>query len=255
MKRTPIKENSSTAIKSLIENVSSLKNLDQDTVKGTLREHFVEEVLEQFLTKQFGIGKGVIYNQRGNHSGQLDTIIYDNRILPPLIEKKGIGVYPAEHVLAVIETRSWLSKPVIKKYNQSAKSLFEEVYDPEASLYQDLGLMKPLFSLVGFFDEGLFKNDSRVDIMNWMMENANYLFGVCLVNKFSWLNVMRPEGSLKMVDQNNEETKAFIAVLLDNVRTLSQRRFLSVIGGRHIDWLSIYIRDQSGIRDYFDEKS
>jgi len=172
-----------------------------------------------------------------------------------LIERKGIGVYPAEHVLAVIETRSWLSKSVIKKYNASAKRLFEEVYHPDASLYRDLTLMRPLFSVVGFFDKGIFKNDSNNDIKDWMRKNANYLFGVCLVNKFSWLNVMKPEGSLKMVDQNNEETKAFIAVLLDNVRTLSQTRFLSILGGRHIDWLSIYIRDQSGIRKYFDERS
>jgi len=50
MKRTPIQEHSSGVIKSLIEDVSSLKHLDQDTVKGTLREHFVEDVLEQFLT-------------------------------------------------------------------------------------------------------------------------------------------------------------------------------------------------------------
>lgn len=63
------------------------------------------------------------------------------------------------------------------------------------------------------------------------------------------MNVIRPEGSLKMVDENNEEIKAFIAVLLDNIRTLSQQRFLSIMGGRHIDWLSIYMRDQLRARN------
>jgi len=253
MKRTPIQEHSSGIIKSLIENVDSLKNLDQDMVKGTLREYFVEDVIEQFLTKQFGVGKDVIYNQKGEHSGQLDTIIYDNRILPPFIEKKGVGVYPAEHVLAIIETRSWLSKSVIKEYDAKAKTIFEKIYNPDSSLYRDLQIMKPLFSVVGFFDEGIFKNESKEEIIVWMRENASHLFGICLIDNFSWLNVMRPEGSLKMVDENNEETKAFIAVLLDNVRTLSQTRFLSIIGGRHIDWLSIYTRDQSGIRKFFDQ--
>lgn len=61
---------------------------------------------------------------------------------------------------------------------------------------------------------------------------------------------MRNEGSLKMVDDNNEETKAFVAVLLDNIRTFSQRRYLSLV--RHVDWLSIYIRDQSAIRNIFE---
>ena len=77
------------------------------------------------------------------------------------------------------------------------------------------------------------------------MNNAKPLFGVCLINKFSWLNIMKREGALHMVNENNEETKAFIAILLDNIRTLSQRRYLSLVG--HNDWLSIYIRDQSGI--------
>jgi len=255
MNRTPIQEFSSGIITALIENVASLKGFDQKTVKGQLREQFVTDVLEEFLTNQFGIGTGVIINQRGDTSHQIDTIIYDNRILPPFIKKKDVGVFPAEHVLAVIETRSWLSKSIIKKYNDLAKQLFEKVYHPDASIYQDLAIMKPLFNIVGFYDKGIFKNDSRTEIIEWMKKNANYLFGVCLVNKFSWLNVMTPEGSLKMVDENNEETKAFIAVVLDNIRTLSQKRFISYMGTRHIDWLSIYIRDQKGIKKIFDDRS
>jgi len=85
-----------------------------------------------------------------------------------------------------------------------------------------------------------------------MMSNAKPMFGVCLVDKFSWIGVVRPEGSLKMVDENNEETKAFIAVLLDNVRTLSQIRYLSLL---HQDWLGIYTRDQSGIRRIFEQRN
>jgi hypothetical protein len=48
-----------------------------------------------------------------------------------------------------------------------------------------------------------------------------------------------------MVDEYNEETKAFVAVLLDNIRTYSQKRYLSL--ARHVDWLSIYTRDQGSL--------
>ena len=151
IKRTAIQEHSSGIIRVLIENISSLRNLDQNSVKGQLREHFVTDVIEYFLTDQFGMGSGVIVNQRGIQSKQIDTIIYDTRILPPLIKKKDIGVFPAEHVLAVIETRSWLSKSVIREYNDSAKKLFEEIYDPDSIIYRDLSIMRPLFNVVGFF--------------------------------------------------------------------------------------------------------
>jgi len=105
--------------------------------------------------------------------------------------------------------------------------------------------MKLFYSLVGFHDRGIFKNESKEEILHWMMNNAKPLFGVCLVNKFSLLNVMRKEGSLERIVENNEETKAFVAVLLDNIRTLSQRRYLSLV--EHADWLSIYTRDQPAI--------
>ena len=157
--------------------------------------------------------------------------------------------------MAAIEVRSWISKETIEEYSKAAMKLFEEIYNPASSLYRDCNIIQPLYSLVGFYDRGIFKDRSREEILQWMMNNAKPLFGVCLVNRFSWLNVVRTEGSLKMVDDNNEETKAFVAVLLDNVRTLSQKRYLYFLGVKHIDWLSIYVRDQSGIRREFEKRN
>ena len=192
------------------------------------------------------MGTGVIINQKREQSEEIDIIIYDNRILPPFVEEQKVGVYPAECVLGVLQVRSWISKETIKKYAGSARRLYEEIYNPDSSLYVDYQKMKPLYSLVGFDEKGIFNGVSD-DILKWMMNNAQPMFAVCLVNKFSWLHVVRPEGSLKMVDEYNEETKAFVAVLLDNIRTKSQERYLSLAG--HKDWLGIYMRDQGGIKE------
>jgi len=244
----------SEIIKGFIGEVDTLGNLKQKGLKGRLRELFTSRILSKLLTSQFGIGSGVIINQSGDESKQIDVIIYDRRILPPFIEEQKLGVYPAESVLAVIEVRSWLDKKTIEKYSDSAKELYDEIYSPASSLYPDFPKMKPLYNLVGFFDKEIFKGESNEQILHWMMNNAKPLFGVCLVNKFSWLKVMREEGSLRMVDENNEETKAFIGVLLDNIRTFSQKRYLSLSLVKHKDWLGIYIRDQTTIRKIFEEK-
>jgi len=246
--RSPIQQHTSAIIKGFIREVNALKNLDHRTLKGRLRELFTSRILSRFLTGQFGIGTGVIINQRSEQSKEIDIVIYDNRILPPFIEEQKIGIYPAECVLAVIEVRSWISKEIIRGYSDSAKKLYDETYNPNSSLYRDYQKMRPFYNLVGFYDKGIFKNESRREILQWIMKNAKPLFGVCLVDKFSWLNVVKDEGSLKMVDENNEETKAFVAVLLDNIRTYSQRRYLSL--SRHVDWLGIYTRDQGGIRKW-----
>jgi len=253
LERSLIQRHTSEIIKGFMGEVNALKNLDHDTLKGRLRELFVSRILAKFLASQFGIGSGVIVNQKGDQSKEIDIVICDRGILPPFIEEQRIGVYPPESVLAIIEVRSWVSKEVIKEYSDSAQKLFGEIYNPISSLYQDYRKFQPLYSLVGFYDKGIFKNENENEILHWMMNNAKPLFGVCLVNKFSWLHVVKPEGSLKMVDEYNEETKAFIAVLLDNIRTFSQMRHLSLV--QHKDWLGIYIRDQGGVKEIFKKRS
>jgi hypothetical protein len=252
MNRSPIQQHTSALIRGLIDETKALRGLNQNTVKGTLIELFISRIVSKFLTSQFGVGNGVIINQMGKQSKQIDIIIYDTRILPPFIQEKKIGVYPLESVLAAIEVRSWVSKETIQMYARSVAELYDEIYDPDCSLYQDSKKYRPLYSLVGFYEDGIFKKENFNEIWGWMANNAKPLFGVCIINKLSWLAVVGPKGALHMVDENNEETKAFMAILLDNLRTLSQQRYLSLV--RHTDWLGIYARDQAGIRKIFEER-
>jgi len=256
MNRTLIQQHTSVLIKGLIAEAEALKDLGQKTLKGQLREAFVSRILRRFLTSQFGIGTGTIINQKGEQSTEFnDIIIYDKRILPPFIQEERLAVYPAECVIAIIEVRSRIDKETIRKYSDSAKKLYDEIYNPASSVHRYGPTPErpwlPLYSLIGFSHRG-FKKESREKIISWMMKYAKPLLGVCIVNKFSWLKVVSPEGSLKMVDENNEETKAFIMVLLDNIRTLSQIRYLTLI--QHVDWLGIYARDQTGIKKFFEEQ-
>jgi hypothetical protein len=250
--RSPIQQHTSALIKGLIAEARALRPLDQTTVKGRLIELFTSRLLSKFLTSQFGLGSGVIINQVGKRSKEIDIIIYDNRILPPFIEEQGIGAYPIESVLAAIEVRSLVDKTTIRKYAKSATKLYQDLYDPQSSWYYDYPKYTPFYCLVGFNEEGLFKQQDFNQIWSWMAKNAKPLFGVCIINNLSWLHVCTEKGGLHLVDDNNEETKAFIAILLDNIRTSSQRRYLYLV--KHTDWLGIYARDQAGIKKEFERR-
>lgn len=252
MNRSPIQEHTTALVRNLINESKALKNLDQTTVNGRLKELFVSKLLCKFLTSQFGIGSGVIINQVGKISRQIDIIIYDKRILPPFIEEQNIGVYPIESVLAAIEVRSQVDKSTIKMYAKEVAELYAEIYDPDWSLYKDYSKYLPFYCLVGFCDEELFKGKNFGEVWSWMSNNAKPLFGVCVINQLSWLHVCGVNGALHLVDGNNEETKAFMAILLDNIRTHSQRRYLHLTD--HIDWLGIYTRDQTGIKNIFEQR-
>lgn len=252
MKRSSIQEHTSVLVRGLIGESKALRGLDQTTVKGRLRELFISKILKKFLSSQFGIGNGVIINQAGKVSKEIDIIIYDTRILPPFIEEQKIGVYPVESVLAAIEVRSIIDKSIMKLYAKKVTELFNKVYDPDWSYYNDYSKYLPLYCLVGFCEEELFKGNKFDEIWSWMADNVKPLFAVCVIDQLSWLDVCGAKGALHKANEYNEETKAFLAILLDNIRTRSQRRYLHLT--EHVDWLGIYTRDQAGIKNFFKER-
>ena len=75
MNRSPIQQHTSEIIKGFIGEVDALKNLSHHVLKGRLRELFTSRILSKFLTSQFGIGTGVIINQSGEQSKEIDIVI------------------------------------------------------------------------------------------------------------------------------------------------------------------------------------
>jgi len=235
-----ISNHSSAIINGLLKRVESIKKLEHKLTKGELRELFVSNVLKMFLTNQFDVGSGFVINQAGIQSNQIDIIIYDNRILPPFINEYQIGVYPAECVIGTIEVKSWLSLEDVQNAVSSVNHLYNNVYDTKYDDNNDYLFMKPICSVLGFWDNGIKALLEEESGRQWIIENANSLFGICLPDICCWLKV-RGLWSLKMADEKNEETKRYIAVLLDNLRREAQQRFLRV-GHLHRDWISQYIR-------------
>lgn len=251
MTRTLISKHSSAIIRGLYEKISALSELNHKLSKGELRELFVSNILKSFLTDQFSIGSGVIINQIGHQSNQTDIIIYDNRILPPFIKEQHIGVYPAESVMATIEVKSNLTKCELLKAEKAASKLNNEIYAKEHSIYKDFRLFKPLCAIIGFYGIGSNVLLDREKGKSWLNENIRNLFAICLMNRYSWLKVGTSEWDKRDNDETtNEETKRFIAVLLDNIRTNSLQR-MNQMEQEHKDWLSVYIRDQEAIKKYF----
>lgn len=247
MVRSPIKAHTTAAISNLLEQADSFKNIEHKVLKGKLRELLVSKFLSKYLIKDLGIGTGIIINQKEEQSKETDVIIYDKRILPPFIHDIQTGFFPAESVIATIEVKSWLRKKDIKEYSKTVTSLYDKIYFPKSSIYGDYLIMKPLCSIVGFYDDCNFNYDNtkenRKDIRDWMIKNTYNLFGVCLLGEFSWLRIMLPVGVTHLRSDYHEQTKAFFAILLDNIRTRANERYIRVFS-RHSDWLSLYLRDQ-----------
>jgi hypothetical protein len=245
MAKTLVQTYANSVIGGMLGQAASLSSLDHRLLKGELRELFVSALLGSFLTAQFGVGSGVVVNQAGDQSRQTDVIIYDNRILPPFVREQHLGVYPAEGVLATIEVKSWLRATELTKAENSASQLIERVYRPDGSRYHDLGEFVPLLAVIGFNGTGARGLGTQDKGRLWLRKNVEALQFVCLVDRYSWIHI-EDEGWIPETNDrcpgSHNETVAFLAVLLDNLRTQSEKRLALL--GPHRDWLSLYLRDQ-----------
>ena len=193
-----------------------------------------------YLPSHYSVGTGIIINCYGTQSNETDIIIYDNRILPPFIREGNLGVYPAESVIATIEIKSNLTKEDIISANTNAKKLHDKIYNHKLKEYKEYKEYKPICCIMGFWNKSVLFLIDRIKGEKWILENLDHLLGMCLIKRFCWMKVRN--WSLKKGDENYEETKRFIAVLLDNIRTLANLRIQHNVG--HKDWISLYIRNQ-----------
>lgn len=249
MTRTLIQKYATSMVKALIEQVESVCDVEHKHTKGLFREFFVKNVLERYLTAQFGIGSGIVVNQKGDQSRQTDIIIYDNRILPPFIREELAGIFPVEAVIATIEVKSVIkSSKELEELDAAAARLRETVAGAEGSAYRCQCVPQPPgAAVIAFQQEGL--NDLRDEETGkaWLRRNIKSLWAVCVVRDFSWMNIR--DWSLVQGDTVHEETKRFIAVILDNVRTQAERNYRGLVD--HRDWLGIYTRDNPALADAF----
>ncbi|MGC9424148.1 MAG: DUF6602 domain-containing protein [Vibrio sp.] len=87
---------------------------------GTVREHFIQAVLENFLPKTVIVGRGEIIDGReSGESGQQDVILY-RADFPVITSHTSINTYLIEGVIATIEVKSNLSKEGLSGPFQSA---------------------------------------------------------------------------------------------------------------------------------------
>jgi hypothetical protein len=79
--------------------------------------------------------------------------------------------------------------------------------------------------VIGFYGTGvkaLTRSDKGKD---WLRQRIDKMFALCLLAKYVWIKVASRGWVFHEKDaKTHEETKAFICVLLDNVRTQSAKR-------------------------------
>ncbi|AKC71361.1 DUF6602 domain-containing protein [Pandoraea oxalativorans] len=109
---------------SAIEHAKATAGLTHQGVKGAVLEILVGQLFRPLLPADIGIGTGqIVESYTGRLSGQIDIILYDRSILPPILLDDKIGVFPIESVLYAIEVKTTLTASELASAHESAKDL------------------------------------------------------------------------------------------------------------------------------------
>ncbi len=82
---------------------------------GTYREAIVHDFLHSFLPQRLAIDTGFIVNALGEVSKQIDLVIYDPSLTPPLESQNRQRFFPIETVIAAGEVKSDVRREEFKK--------------------------------------------------------------------------------------------------------------------------------------------
>ena len=140
--------------------------------------------------------------------------------------------------------KSNLRKTEHLETEKALRHLYGSVYDPMDSIYQNYEKLRPLCILIGFYGQGVLDLKSQNKGKQWLDHNTTFLSMICLLGKFSWIKLSKHGWRKSQRTEHNEETKRFIAVFIDNLRTIAFLRAQFFDQFAHKDWVGAYIREK-----------
>ncbi|MFT8806411.1 MAG: DUF6602 domain-containing protein, partial [Acetobacter aceti] len=117
-----------------IHSARAAANLTHQGVKGNVLEILVRDLFRPLLPADVGVGTGqIIECETGKLSKQIDIVLYDKSILPPILFDESIGIFPLESVLYTIEVKTRLTRKDLQTAHNSALELrdFNFLYSTE----------------------------------------------------------------------------------------------------------------------------
>jgi hypothetical protein len=102
-------------------------------VKGSAREIFLRELLAPLLPPTFASGTGHIIDSTGRTSGEIDVVVYDRSVMPPLLfsQTASLGLFPVEACVYAIEVKSVATLKHWRDATMRARSVARLAYQPD----------------------------------------------------------------------------------------------------------------------------
>lgn len=222
-----------------IDAARAVLNIRHNGLKGQLREIVIRDLFRPLLPADVGLGTGEIVSANNRHSKQQDVVMFDQRILPPILLEESVGLFPIESVLYTVEVKSTLNASELKDSHRSATELrgfgyqsgkYDERDSPERHT------VRPVISTILAFDTDLVPGGKpevqRYDEVRGSEFPA--IQAMCVVGKGYWYN---RDGQWKewTLTYPLEEVVGFVAGIMNTYRDVAESREAPRLGRYLID--------------------
>ena len=222
-------------VKSAIQQAKAASAFTHQGVKGAILEILIGNLFRPLLPLDIGVGTGqIIDSYNSSMSRQIDIILYDSSILPPVLFDEKTGIFPIESVLYTIEVKTTLNAAELAAAHESAKSIAKFGY--LSGLLDEYGKEKNhpiekarsvVFAL-GTNLSGKRLNEAQRYKTIYKDEPA-HLRAICVAGKEYWYD----DGEYWKGFQSNDEyddVLAFIGGVTNTYKSVSRSRHEPLLG-------------------------
>lgn len=159
-------------------------------LKGQVLEILVSDLFVPLLPSDIGVGSGQIVEcERGMLSSEVDIILYDKSILPPMLFSTRQGIFPIEAVLYAIEVKTTLTRRDLESAHANARALHDFRYLPaQRPAGQNPAPVERVRSVVFALNTDLSPGGTS-EVQRYKdvyVEDKPYLRAVCVVDRGYW---------------------------------------------------------------------
>jgi hypothetical protein len=217
-----------------IHSARAASSLTHQGVKGTVLEILVRELFRPLLPSDIGVGTGQILEcASGRLSPQVDVILYDKSILPPILFDEANGVFPIEAVLYAIEVKTTLTRRDIQTAHENAKRLHSFSYMQGRSLdgKSPLPPLQRARNVIFALRSDLTQNDKHEAerYKEIYGDGEIYVVAICVAGQEYWYRQKTAWINFRTVDEF-DDVLSFIAGVTNTYRLVAQSRGYPPLG-------------------------
>jgi uncharacterized protein DUF6602 len=214
-------------VKGAICSARAAAGLAHPGIKGTVLEILTRQLFKPLLPADIAVGTGQIIDSAGSLSPQIDVLLYDRSILPPILFDESLGIFPVEAALYAIEVKTTLTRQEIQTAHENAKVLHQLRY-LQASGRNSSGAqpqVEHVRSVIFALNTDL-SEDGKPEIHRYKEiygEDPPYIAAICVVGREYWWNQGAAWCSFKCQDEF-DEVLGFLGGVTNTYRKISQSR-------------------------------